>query len=152
VGEEIALALLDAVLHLASGAVNRLVEEAGLVLFRRQRGDDEARIGLALGPLGFGDDAAPAAPAVARRPHEVLEASRRLAGSLALLLGLAELGRDLVDEPGVAGKTEEEVDAVGLAPCHQVVAGEAAVGAQQDPHLWPAPADLPNDARHLLDR
>ena len=45
---EIELALLDPVLHLAAGAVDLLVEMLGLALVAPQRGDDEARIGLAL--------------------------------------------------------------------------------------------------------
>ena len=84
VGEQVELALLDAVLHLAAGAVDLLVEVRASQLGSAERGDDEARIGLALRPLGLADDAAPAAPALARRPQEVLEAARRLAGGRAL--------------------------------------------------------------------
>ena len=51
VGIKVELALLDAVFHLAAGAVELLVEVAGLVLLACQRGDDKARIGLAAGPL-----------------------------------------------------------------------------------------------------
>ena len=47
VGEQIELALLDAVLHLAAGAVDVLVEAAGVDLGGPQRGDDEARVGRA---------------------------------------------------------------------------------------------------------
>ena len=57
-----------------------------------------------------------------------------------------------LDQPGVAGEAEQEVDAVGLAPGHQRLAGKAAVGAQQDAHPRPAGADLADDARDLLDR
>ena len=44
------------------------------------------------------------------------------------------------------------VDAVGFAPAHQRVAAEAGIGTQQDPHPRPAPAELANDPRNLLDR
>ena len=47
---------------------------------------------------------------------------------------------------------EQEVDAVGLAPGHQLVARKAGVGAQQDARARPARADVRDDARHLLDR
>jgi len=47
VGEQIELTFLDAVFHLAAGAIDFLVERAGLMLVGRQRGDDEARIGPA---------------------------------------------------------------------------------------------------------
>ena len=63
VGEQIELALLDAVLHLAARAIDLLVEVPGLELLERQRGDHKAWIGFAAGPLGLGDDAALAAPA-----------------------------------------------------------------------------------------
>ena len=134
---------------------------AGVVLLARQRGDDEARIGLALGPLGLGDDPAPAAPAVARRPGEVLEATGRLAGCLAQFGGLGKLGFDLADQPAVARQTEQEVDAVVLAPHHQIVSGKAGIvglqptgltrGAQQDAHRRPTAADLANNPCRFRD-
>lgn len=63
VGEEVELALLDAVLHVAAGAVDALVEGAGADLGGGQRGDDEAGV-------------APASP----RPgiHSALATTRRL--------------------------------------------------------------------------
>ena len=122
---KVELAFLDPVLHLAACAVELLVEVAGLVLLARQRGDDKARVGLALGPFGLGDDAAFVAPTVARSPGKVLEATRRLAGFLALLGGLGEFALDLLDQAAVLGQAEQKVDAVGLAPSHQPVAGKA---------------------------
>ena len=59
---------------------------------------------------------------------------------------------ELASQARVAGEAEDEVDAVRLAPGHQRLAGEAAVGAQQDPNPRPAGADLPDDARDLLKR
>ena len=56
----------------------------------------------------------------------------------------------ILDQARVAGEAEDEVDPVRLAPGHQRLAGEAAVGAQQDPHPRPAGADLADDARDLL--
>src|SRR5438128_11462704 len=91
VGEQVELAFLDPVFHLAAGAVELLVERAGLDLWPGQGGDEEAGIAVALGHLGFGDDAPGAAPAVARPPGEVLEAPRRLAGPAAPLGGLGKL-------------------------------------------------------------
>src|SRR5207237_6892029 len=69
------ISFLDAVLHLAAGAIELLVEMARLMLLAAERGDDKARVGRALGPFGLGDDPALAAPAVPRRPHEILERS-----------------------------------------------------------------------------
>ena len=59
---------------------------------------------------------------------------------------------DALDEARVAREAEQVVDAVVLAPGHQGLPREAAVAAQDDPHLRPAGADLADDARHLLDR
>src|SRR5271169_5819762 len=79
VGEQIELTLFDAVFHVAAGAVDLLVERLRRGVLTTQRGDDNARVGGARGPLGLGNDAALAAPAVARRPGEFLEPARRLA-------------------------------------------------------------------------
>ena len=62
-----------------------------------------------------------------------------------------EFGLDLGVEARVLRQAEQEVDAVVLAPRHQRLAGKARIGAQQDAHLRPAPADLGDDPRHLLD-
>src|ERR1700757_119117 len=106
VGIEVELALLDAVFHLAAGAVELLVEVAGLMFLACQRGDNKPRIGFARGPFRLGDDPPLAAPAVVRLPGEVLEAPRRFAGALALLLRRGEFGLDLPDQPAVLGQTE----------------------------------------------
>ena len=141
VGEQVALAFLDPVLHLAAGAVDLLVEEAAVGLGSFERGDDEARIGLALRPLRLADHPAPAGPAVARRVAEVLEAAGGLAGRCRRRRRLGEFGFDLRRQPGVAGKPEHEVDPVLFAPGHPRLAGEAGVGAQKDvgqrARIWP---------------
>jgi hypothetical protein len=90
-----------------------------------ERGDDEARIGLALSVLGFGDHPPVAAPTVARRPHEVLEAPGGDAGCLALHGRFAKLGRDLLDQPHVLRQAEQVIDAVFLTPHHQGLARKA---------------------------
>ena len=68
VGVEVELAFLDAVFHLTAGAVELLVEVAGLVLLARQRGDDKPRIGFAPCPFRLADDPALAAPALEGSP------------------------------------------------------------------------------------
>src|SRR6516162_9512695 len=115
---------------IAAGAVEFLVEVAGLVLLARQRGDDKPRIGFVPCPFRLADDPALAAPALEGSPGEVLEAPRRLGGALALLLRRAEVGLDLGAEARVVGQAEQEIDAVVLAPRHQRVAGKARIGAQ----------------------
>src|SRR3954449_7629127 len=145
------LAFLDAVLHLSPGAVDVLVEPAGIAGGRAQRGDDEARVAPAMRPFCFGDDQAPAAPAVVRRPPERLETPRWPTRRECRGLDRRQLAGELGLEPGIAGETEDEIDTVRLAPAHKTVPGEAAVGAQEDLHSWPTRPNLPDDARDLLD-
>ena len=136
----------------ALGAVDLLIEKAGAGLGLVQRGDDEARIGLAVCPFRLGDDPAPARPAVERRITEVPEAASGLAGRGRLRLGLQEFDADLFDQPRIASEPEDEVHPVRLAPGHQRLAGEPRVGAQQDARSRPTPANLRDDARHFLNR
>src|SRR6516162_5192474 len=110
VGVEIELALLDAVFHLAAGAVEFLIEMAGLVLFPRQRGHDKPRVGRAGSPFRLGHDPPLPAPAVARPPEEILEAAGRLLGPLALLLRGGELGLDLADRMSPKGARAKPAD------------------------------------------
>src|SRR5260370_16366568 len=79
VGEEIELAFLDAVLHLAAGAIAVLVEHSGVGALLAERGHDEARIGLALGVLALADDPPAAGPPIERRPPESLQTPPRAA-------------------------------------------------------------------------
>ena len=76
----------------------------------------------------------------------------RPAGAGALGRDLIELALDLADEPLVLCQPEHEVDVVGFAPPHQVLARESRVGAQHNARRRPAGADAGDHARHLLDR
>ena len=58
VGEQVELAFLDAIFHLAALAIEVFAEAAGVILAGAERGDDETRLRLAVGPFGPGDDAA----------------------------------------------------------------------------------------------
>src|SRR3954463_3736953 len=82
VSEQVQLAFLDPVLHLAAGTVDPLIQPPGVDLGGCQRGDDEAWIGRARAPFGLADDAPDAAPTVQGGPAEVPEATGGLAGSL----------------------------------------------------------------------
>ena len=66
---------LNPVLHVAAGAVDLLIEKTAVGLGLAQRGHDEPRIRLALGPFRLADHPAPARPAVERRIAEVLAAA-----------------------------------------------------------------------------
>src|SRR6476620_3877370 len=65
IGKQIELTFLDAVFHLATCAVDLLVEMTRIPFGLRQGGDDEAWVCLVLRPLGLGNDATLAAPALA---------------------------------------------------------------------------------------
>src|SRR6266700_478877 len=119
----------------------------GLARLARERGDDETGIGFPLRGLGLGHDPAPAAPGRARHPHEALEAALGLAGAPALRHRTLELALDLGHQPLVARQPEHEVDAVGLAPGHQVIACEACVGTQHNARARTTRADASDEAR-----
>ena len=82
---------------------------------------------------------------------EVGEAAGGAAARLGVMLGPGELDVDALDETGRPREAEQVVDAVLLAPGHQRLPREAAVGPQHDPHPWPARADLADDPGDLLD-
>jgi hypothetical protein len=99
--------------------------------------------------LGLADHATLAAPAIQRAPSEVGEAADRATLCQALRRGGGEVFSDRADQALVAGEPEQVVDTVGLAPCHEGFPSEARVGAQQDPHPWPAHPDLVDDPLDL---
>ena len=99
--------------------------------------------------LGFADDPARPAPAVEGGVDEPSEAPRRLAG-----LGMrggrgGQIGVERRDQARIAREAKDVVDAVRLAPRHQLVAGKAGVRTQQDLDPWPRRADATDDAGHL---
>src|SRR6516165_10056310 len=152
IGIEIELALLNPILHIAAGTVHFLIEIARFALDAFERGDNEARVGFAVRPLGFGNNSALAAPALARPLLELLKTPCWLAGTPAFLLDGLELARDLGVEAIVLRQSQDKVHAVRLAPGHQLVASKAAVGAQQNTNPWPLSANVGDNACHLLDR
>ena len=97
------------------------------------------------------DDAAWPAPGLVRLIGKILEQARRLAGHRAPPLGFPGLRRQYRLEARVGRQAEDIADAVGFAPGHHVLAAEARIAAQHDPHLRPAGADPGDDPRHLLD-
>jgi hypothetical protein len=102
--------------------------------------------------LGLADHAPCAAPAVQGGVAELLEAARRLAGLGMLGGSFGQITFELGDQARVAREPEDMVDAIGLAPGHQCVAGKARVGAQQDVDPRPSLANPRDDPGHFLDR
>jgi hypothetical protein len=129
VGEQIELAFLDAVLDLATRAVDLLIEAPTVDLTGLQRRDDEARVGLVASHLGLADDAAFVARAWRRStPPSPSPTAADCA----------------------PGQTRSPHTIV-LAPRHQDFAGKARIAAQQDARPRPAAADLGHDPCHFLD-
>ena len=119
-----------------------------------ERGDDEARIGLACVHSALADDAAPAVPAVAGGPQEVLEAARGPAGALGSPPWPAASSAAISpDQPGVAGQAEQVIDAHCSRTRPSALAGEAGIGAQARCGPWASGArSWRDDAGDLLDR
>ena len=99
--------------------------------------------------LGLADHAPGAAPAVQGGVEELLEAPGRLAG-LGMLGGRdGQVGFELGDQAPIAREAEDIVDAIHLAPGHQLVPSKARIGTQQDLDPRPGRAEPLDDAGHL---
>ena len=101
--------------------------------------------------LGLDHDPACAAPALAGAVGELIEHPARPLGLEEALLGLTAGLEAAGLEPIVLGQAQHEVDLVGLAPGHDLLAAEARVAADDDLHLGPALAHLRHDRGELLD-
>jgi hypothetical protein len=146
VREEVELAFFDAVLNVAAGAVEFLVKLLCFNVFALERGDDEARI-FSLGKvLRLGHDTAFARPAGERLVAQLLEEAFGLAAVLGFDFGLGQSVCDQGFQSLVAGKAENGVDALSLAPRHQVLAGEARIRPKPDVNIRPALPDLGDEA------
>jgi hypothetical protein len=148
--EQHQLLLLDAILHVASAAVLLLVDRLPGERRGRQRGHHEARVGPLGQVLRLADHASLARPTVQRAIGKVLEDAGRLPGAGELLPGLRQFRSQLLQQAAVPGQAEQVIDAVVLAPGHQVLAGKAAVAANHDGHLLPDGTDAGNDAGQVL--
>jgi hypothetical protein len=80
----------------------------------------------------------------------LLEAPRRLAGSLAGRRRLLKFVLDHGVEPVVLGQAEQKIHTVGLAPGHEFLTREPAVRTHQNAHARPLAADVSNNGRHLF--
>src|SRR5215208_608844 len=127
----------------------------------RTRASISPRLSEVTTKRGFGSPRAHSALPTTRRRRDQLSRvdqrksrkrrAGRLAGPSGLFPGPGHLDGEFLDQAGIAGQAEDEVDAVRLAPGHQRLAGEAAVGAEQDANPGPARPDAADGARDLLD-
>jgi hypothetical protein len=127
VGEQVSLAFLDPVLHVAAGASRPS---------RRRRALASARLSEVTmkRPFRLGDDPPLARPTVRRRPRELLVAARRHSARLRRAPGRGKLALDHHGEPGVARRAEQIIDPIGFASGHQGLAGEARERSAGSPH------------------
>jgi hypothetical protein len=95
--------------------------------------------------LGLADDPALAAPAVFGAVLEILKVSGRLSGLLEFLLGLLQFLFNLADQHSVLGQSQHVIDAVTLAPGHDLFAAESGIAPQNDLHFRPFLANLAHD-------
>src|SRR3982751_5248278 len=131
--EQIELCLLDAVLGLAPGAVQPLVQLYGVAF---EIGHDKARVVALAAMLESRDHATLDVPAVGRVSELV---DQTLLGAAALVLvGEHQFG---VSHPrfqaSVASQPDDVAHARALAPAQQSLAAEPGVAAHDDPALGP---------------
>ncbi len=115
IGEQAELTLLDAILHLAAGAIAALIE---FLRPNAQGGHDKARIGALIVVLGL-DDHSTLTRLRTCPIDELAEVAlwqsglfKRASGSLLPACG------ELV-QPRVLGQPDDVVDVIALAPTHQ---------------------------------
>ena len=100
--------------------------------------------------LRLGDDAAFAAPAVQSLVAQLLEETFGFAGFLGFGLCRGQFVCDRGFKPWIAGQAENVVNAVGLAPGHQLLAAEAEIRPKPDIDIGPAFPDLRDEKGDLL--
>ena len=138
---------LDQVLRLAAGAVDDVVDVLGGAF--GEIGDHEADVEAQRGRLDAG-----ASPALGV-PGPGFVAGLGIAAQRGLMVeGTA--GADVVcsflDETlqhPIAGQSEDVIDTVALAPCHDLGPAIVAVAADQDAGGGPAGADAPEEATQM---
>jgi hypothetical protein len=99
-------------------------------LGRLERGDDKARIGLALRPFRLADHPPWTVPVFRCLPVEVAEPAGWLAGRGAFGRGRREFGVDFHNQACVTCEAEEVIDSVSLAPGHQGIATKTGIRAE----------------------
>ena len=150
VGEEVELLLFNPVFHLAAGAIEVLVKGAPTDLAGLERGDDGTGVQTLGQPFRLGHDPAPARPALQRAMIEIPEGTLGFSAFRAARFELRQFVYNLCLKALVAGQAEDVVDAVLLAPRHQLFAGETGIPAQEDFDVRPTVADMFNEALNLF--
>ena len=117
----------------------------------RQRRDHKARIGFAGNVFGLGHHAPLLGPRATQRfVFELDKDSRRLLRARELLLRFECGMGNQSFQSFVARQSQHVVHSILLAPRHQIVVAKSRVAAHNDAHLWPAGADLFDNACYFL--
>ena len=105
----------------------------------RPRGDDEARVALAVVAcaemLRLGDDAARAAPALVRLIGQLGEDARRWERPSCTAPSPPPVRRRSARGAGCSSRGRTRSPPVDFAPCHQRVVAEPTVRAERNPHV-----------------
>ena len=151
---EVGFVGLDEVFRLTAGAVEFFVKPTRLAA--AQVGDDVTDVGSLRAGLDAGDDTAGAFPGLCAAA-ELLEAPQLEAGR-EIGIGGADLGETLMRlghqalgmlvEGGGAGQADEIIDAVGVAPIHDLGTGIVAVATEQNGDPGPSLPDAADQPLH----
>src|SRR5258708_35596959 len=134
--------LFDAVLHLASGTVELLIQRRGGELLAGQRGDDKPGIPPFGEVLGFADDTAAAAPALSGAVEQVLVEARLLPGLYKTPAGLLQVGTQGPLQTLIAGPSKDISHPVVPAPGHELFSGQTPSPPPEQPQPPPRPTGL----------
>ena len=133
ISEQPQLLLLDPVLHLASGAVDLVIELLGIAV---EIGDDKSWITPLCGDLELGDHCT-LAPQRLGAIAQVEKDSLLFLGFLEALFHVNERFFDHSLQPLIARQADNVAHTVALTPAQHMVTAEARVGPQNDPHGRP---------------
>jgi hypothetical protein len=150
VRKEVELTLLDAVFHLAARAIDCFVKLFRFNALAFERGHNEARVGSFYKMLRLGHDPALAAPAFAGLISQLLEDALRFAAFFRLQRSFGQFLRDPGFKPWIAGKAEDIVDVIILAPRHQLFTAKPGIRPEPDFDARPACPDLRGDPGDLV--
>lgn len=131
-------------------AVAIFVERTGSDGFGQKTGHHKTRGGSLGEVLGFADNAALAAPALARAIWKILEDTTGVSGLMKRFFGFVNFLADRAPQPLILRQTKDEIHVVGLAPRPDVFPAEAAVAANDDSHVRPGRTQWGDDPFQLI--
>lgn len=134
IGEEIELLFFDPIFHIATRAVDFVIECSGV---SAKIGDEVTRVASFGGMLGFTNHkswAVPRSSLVVKPGEEALLFTGALEGYFGLVQGGLKVSGDAV----VPGESDEVVDIVVLAPPKHAPTAKSGVGSKDDFDLRPS--------------